>query len=370
MKMFYQHLMVWPSINSESKSWKGTSQNFRNRTTQRFAIYWRTGALSPNQSLVLTRGRNPAFLQVRGRAAQVNRYGYEILSNEFENANTEVTLKCPKGHVYKTKFVHFRSGSRCPQCGRENTESARRLKFDDVKQFIEEQGYILLSTEYKNSSSFLDIKCPKGHSFKMTYNKFHSGRRCPICAENNRGDSLKFSYDFVMKYIEAEGYILSSREYKNVDTKLKMKCDKGHIFYMSFWNFKNGNRCPVCWKTCGTSRSEKEIQNFVFEIDERALFNDRTQIINPITGNNLELDVWLPHKRKAIEFNGKYWHSRNGYSKLKDKIKKEQCGLQNIELLVVDEEDWMESKEKVFDKIENFIDPKEEKEQYFTQVSF
>lgn len=68
--------------------------------------------------------------------------------------------------------------------------------------------------------------------------------------------------------------------------------------------------------------------------DGEILPNDRNTIINPLTNNYLELDVYLPEKSKAIEFNGTYWHSLPN----NDRIKKEQCRYNNIDLLVIEEE--------------------------------
>ena len=82
--------------------------------------------------------------------------------------------------------------------------------------------------------------------------------------------------------------------------------------------------------------------------------NDRNTIINPSTGHNLELDIYLPEVNKAIEFNGIYWHSLHR-AKNYDKIKKDQCRRNNIDLLIVEEENWNNNKELCLQVIENFI---------------
>jgi len=52
---------------------------------------------------------------------------------------------------------------------------------------------------------------------------------------------------------------------------------------------------------------EQEIQEYAKSIyNDNIINNDRTIIINPITGHNLELDIYFPKLNKAIEFNGKY----------------------------------------------------------------
>ena len=60
--------------------------------------------------------------------------------------------------------------------------------------------------------------------------------------------------------------------------------------------------------------------------------NDKTQLINPETGRQLELDIFIPSIRKAIEFQGTYWHSLNKQKKY-DAIKIEECRNNGIMLL-------------------------------------
>jgi len=77
-------------------------------------------------------------------------------------------------------------------------------------------------------------------------------------------------------------------------------------------------------------------------------------IVNPLTGWNLELDVWISTLNKAIEFNGTYWHSLKG-RKQRDKIKEEQCKKLGINLLTIKDEDWRDNKEYTMKQIKEFL---------------
>ena len=87
-----------------------------------------------------------------------------------------------------------------------------KLTYKEVKEYIESFGYKLLSNEYKNSKTKLEIECPKGHVFEMRFNSFKNGTRCPKC-----GGTQKLTYDEVKKYIESFGYELLSTKYINCD---------------------------------------------------------------------------------------------------------------------------------------------------------
>ena len=72
-------------------------------------------------------------------------------------------------------------------------------------------------------------------------------------------------------------------------------------------------RCMRCHPiiNIGYSAAEKTVLEFVKEIlpGEQIIENDKNTIINPETGRNLELDIFIPSLMKAIEFQGTYWHS-------------------------------------------------------------
>jgi hypothetical protein len=280
---------------------------------------------------------------------QIENEGYELLSENYIGSNSKLEVKCNKGHIYHPTFWSFKKGHRCRICGNEKSHNTRRLSYDYVKEQIENEGYVLLSKEYVNTTSILSVKCNKGHESLITYGNFQQGKRCISCCGRE-----KLSYDYVKEQIENEGYILLSKEYVNAQSPINIKCNNNHKYKVRWYNFQQGKRCPNCDREKTSSKAEKEIQSF---LSDRISFlpNDRTQILNPKTGFNLELDIWIPSLNKAIEFNGEYWHSLD-MIKEKDIIKIKQCQEKGIDLLVINESDWINNKYCCFDKIEDFID--------------
>src|SRR5690606_553747 len=53
----------------------------------------------------------------------------------------------------------------------------------------------------------------------------------------------------------------------------------------------------------GPSKLELELQNFVKELEPSVQFNDREIL------SGKEIDILIPDKKLAIEFNGSYFHS-------------------------------------------------------------
>lgn len=120
----------------------------------------------------------------------------------------------------------------------------KKLTYEYVKFYIESFGYKLLSKEYKNSRSEIEIKCDKNHIYKTTFSKFRSGYRCLTCVNNNKRNSIYY----VRSIIEKNGFELLSSEYENTKTKLKVRCKNGHIYRTSFMSIRNGRDCPYCSK--------------------------------------------------------------------------------------------------------------------------
>lgn len=114
--------------------------------------------------------------------------------------------------------------------------------YNFIKASIESEGYVLLSSEYIGAHSPMEIQCPKGHVFTVTWNKWIShNRRCKYCSGN-------FMYiDDVRKLFSAEGYELLSTTYINSKSKLQVRCPVGHEFSISLSHWKRGIRCKQCY---------------------------------------------------------------------------------------------------------------------------
>lgn len=79
----------------------------------------------------------------------IESFNYKLLSKEYINAHTKMTLICDKGHEYQVNFNNFKSGKRCPKCAAINVGNRNRAPFNEVKNFIESNNYKLLDDIYK-----------------------------------------------------------------------------------------------------------------------------------------------------------------------------------------------------------------------------
>ena len=102
-------------------------------------------------------------------------------------------------------------------------------------------GYVLLSDSYVNSSTKLKYRCNEGHVHEISWNSWQQGRRCPACA-----GVAKPTIKFINRQFEKEYYELLSKEYVNSKSKLDYICSEGHEHNIRWNDWEQGHRCPTC----------------------------------------------------------------------------------------------------------------------------
>jgi len=118
-----------------------------------------------------------SYEQIKEYVAHQN---YTLISDNYINNSTKMEFKCSKEHIFSMTWRDFNSGVRCAVC-------AGNLKpsYEYVKKYIENEGYTLVSDGYVNARAKLEILCPNGHRCDKTWDKFKGqNRKCAVCANN------------------------------------------------------------------------------------------------------------------------------------------------------------------------------------------
>ena len=168
---------------------------------------------------------------------QFEKEGYTLLSEEYVNSKQKLEYECSMGHRHNIGWGEwFRLGNRCPYC-------SRKIKkiIEEIKLSFEKESYTLLTTEYKNASTYLHYICPVGHKHSIRWYNWSSGIRCPYCA-----GQVKPDIEVIRSSFSAEGYELLSSAYKTNKTLLEYRCPKGHEHFISWLKWKQGRRCRAC----------------------------------------------------------------------------------------------------------------------------
>lgn len=95
--------------------------------------------------------------------------------------------------------------------------------------------------------------------------------------------------------------------------------------------------CPACYPAeAGFSLAEKQLTEYVKSIVDTEIIENTRNVISP-----LELDIYLPEKKMAIEFDGLYWHGEKcGKGEEYHLYKTEECEKKGIRLIHVFEDEW------------------------------
>ena len=261
----------------------------------------------------------------------IESFGYELLSKQYKNNKTKLEIKCPKGHIIEKRFNDFKNGSRCPKC-----KGNEKFSYEYVKEYIEKEGYILLSNEYVNANSKIKVKCPQGHIYEVTFGRFKFGSRCQKCHLTNNNLNTLHSYEYVKEQIDKEGYELLSTKYVNAHSKILLKCPKGHIFKTKYNTFQQGFRCPICNESKGENKIKEILNNFNIGYIMQYKFDDcKFKYVLPF-------DFYLPQYNCCIEFDGEQHYKIikhfGGFdkfvdTKIRDTIKNEYCKNNDIKLI-------------------------------------
>ena len=195
----------------------------------------------------------------------------------------------------------------------------------------------MLTNEYINNKTKLDIICDKGHEWHPTFDNFiNKNRRCRKCADIQNGLNQKLPWNEILNRVEPYGYKMVSVEndYINQDSKLKAYCPNGHMYEFSLNNFQQGKRCSMCSMSSG----EQEITRVLKKYSIRYIYNYR---FNDDVVKNKPFDFKIIGKNICIEFDGQqHFHVQFNKTLLDlinqqyiDNIKTKYCENNNIKLI-------------------------------------
>lgn len=162
--------------------------------------------------------------------------------------------------------------------------------------------------------------------------------KCLEKSKNSKYISLQKKYPILIKECLENNLIININCPENCRIPVKCKCKKGHIFYRDINALTYNKICPLC--NNNKSKAEIEIAEFLNLYNIKTVNNNKS-IINP-----LELDIFIPDKKLAIEYDGIYWHSEiNGKDRNYHLTKTNLCNEKGIQLIHIFEDEWINKKE-------------------------
>jgi len=172
------------------------------------------------------------------------------LSKKFEGSNTKLKWQCNEGHEWLATPVKIRFGSWCKICRYEQNAIARRLPLSDIIKIVADNEGKLLSTgkSYFLSFPLIKIKCAQGHVWETDIKYIKSGTWCPDCMYDTMSLKTRLPFSHYQKLVTRKGgkLLADESDYLNSQSKLTIRCKKGHVFEQIGTQLNAGYWCRQC----------------------------------------------------------------------------------------------------------------------------
>ncbi len=269
----------------------------------------------------------------------------------YYRSSKDAVWRCPVGHTYPAKIAYRTTrGYGCPYCSNHRLlkgfNDLQTIAPDVCKEWDYQENQLLhdrLIAEGKirihpvtpsellwGSTTKVYWKCSNGHQFFQSPNGRHvkkdgSFAMCNKCAQalrtvakrktrarkNNLADLIPQAIE---EWISSEHHLTPYEVSCHSKEMVHWRCKKGHCFDRRVTDRvykKDGilmlHQCSECIKFARTSIAEQVLFYYIKQV-----FPDS---INPYKELGIELDIYIPSRKIAIEYDGSYTH--------KDRLKKE-----------------------------------------------
>lgn len=209
--------------------------------------------------------------------------GLECVSETYISIKNNLEFICPAcGEHYFRNFDNIKNRNKiiCNKCSTQERAKKQAYTYKQVKNFIEVESdskCILLSAEYLNVDSKLQIKCGCGQIFEVTFYKFryHNKRQCNRCGADITRNKNATSLKDILKMVNKANYKFIDNRLNGGDQSIKVQCDRNHSpYWVKVSKFKMGRRCPYCYRSLGEEAISRELDKYKIKYKREYIFED------------------------------------------------------------------------------------------------
>lgn len=305
-----------------------------------------------------TKSRSMTFDEFINRSNEVHEHKYDYSEVVWVSAQKRVAIVCPEHGKFTQLAVNHTRGSGCKKCATRvmiaKTRSTKEAFVEKARK-VHGDKYGYSKTDYTGVMVQVVINCPAHGDFAQIPNDHLSKKAgCPSCAGVKRLCTEKFVEK--AKKVHGDRYTYTNANYHLTDTKINITCLKhGDFLQTPHDHVSSKAGCPSCGCN-GISKGETELTAFIrtlgFQVETR-----NRKIIAP-----KELDIVIPEKNLAIEYNGLYFHS-DAFpdARSKHKQKSDQCQAAGYKLIHIYEDDWLTRTDVVKKTLKHILGVSDEK---------
>ena len=296
------------------------------------------------------------------KAKEIHGDKYDYSRVKYIDSKTKVEIICPKhGSFFQKPYLHLR-GQGCMECFNEQRKNMFKKDFNDfIEQLNRIYGnkYDFTKYNYINYNTRESVTCDKHGIFYRSPYELLNKKECPLCMkEKKKQDRIILeSKNFVKKanIIHKGKYKYDKVNYINCNKPVEIICPKHGSFWQKPSYHLEGNGCQKCSFEMSVSGGELEINNFISELGLKTETNKRT-FVYPY-----ELDIYIPDKKVAIEYDGLYWHNELNKDSKYHLNKTELCEKQGIRLIHIFEDEWLYKQNIVKSRLKSVLGLTDEK---------
>ena len=285
------------------------------------------------------------------------KYGdkYDYSKVEYKGHREKVCIICPThGEFWQSPSNHLR-GCGCPKCGIEISSDKRmhtKKEFVEKAQEIHNNKYDYSKVVYKGVKEKVCIICPTHGEFWQSPSKHLNNSGCPKCGNlSKKIKQIKSKETFIQEAnkVHENKYDYSKLEYKGDREKVCIICPTHGEFCQTPHDHLDYHGCPICSNSI--SKKEKELITFIQEIGIKNIEERNRTLLN-----GKEIDIYLPDYKIGIEYNGVHWHSEQfNKDKWYHLTKTKECKKQNVRLIHIFEDEYIDNKEIVLHKLKHIL---------------
>ena len=242
----------------------------------------------------------------------------------------KVWWRCEKGHEWQALvYARTKGNTGCPYCCNQKILTG----YNDLSTVnpqlaaewnFEKNGDLLPSEVAPFNNKKVWWKCKEGHQWQAAISDRQRGNGCPYCSGSRvlKGfnDLATKAPDLAKEWNYERNNPLTPFDVTcNSGKKVWWRCEKGHEWQAQIASRNWGNGCPQCANELQSSFPEKIVFYYLSKFFENAVENYKPDWLRP-----MELDIYIPSRNIAIEYDGRNWHKDSS----KDNKKNQLC-LQN-----------------------------------------
>ena len=141
---------------------------------------------------------------------------------------------------------------------------------------------------------------------------------CPHCYGNAR-----HTIQDAMFLANLNGGMYLSNKYKNNTSLLKWECENKHVWVSTYSSILRGAWCPECNII---SNKQRKLGNIIRDITKSSIthnFKGFSWLRAPDSGYKLEIDIWVPKLKLAVEYDGEHHFMEKKFGNMSDSVAKD-----------------------------------------------